>query len=592
MRSANATEPPSDSALRQVSALLGASRTGVIVLVVSSVLCGLCEAAILGTVAQAAGALVNGTRSVHADIGSIHVHETIGALLAIGFGLALARLALQAPLSILPARMAAGVGARLQAGLFSAYTRASWTEQSRDREGTLQELITNQTLQAAYGALSLTALLTAGITLAVLLFSALLLNAVAAVAVAGASIALLVVLRPLNQVTTGRARSMSQSQMDLASGVGQATRLAEETHVFGVAGAQREQMNGYVTTTKTFFYQAQMLGRLGPNLYQSAIYLLVVGGLALISAAHAGDVASLGAVVLLLVRAGSYGQQVQGSYQMLRQTLPFVERLRQAEQRYAASAPPSGERALDVVRSVAFENVSFAYTPGRPVLSDLTFEIAGGETIGIIGPSGAGKSTLVQLLLRLRAPDSGSYLVNGVSAEQFTADDWHTAVAYVPQEPKLLHASVAENIRYFRDVSDAAVEHAAQLARIHDDIVSWAEGYDTIIGPRADAVSGGQQQRICIARALVAQPTVLVLDEPTSALDPHSENLLQESLRSLQAGLTLFIIAHRMSTLEICDRVMVIEAGQVEAFDTAARLSRQNAYYRFASELASGTTTH
>jgi ABC-type multidrug transport system ATPase subunit len=191
----------------------------------------------------------------------------------------------------------------------------------------------------------------------------------------------------------------------------------------------------------------------------------------------------------------------------------------------------------------------------------------------------------VQLLLRLRTPSEGRYLVNGLPAEEFAEADWHERVAYVPQEPRLLHASVAENIRFFRDIDDDEVQRAGRLARIHEDIMSWADGYDTIVGPRADAVSGGQQQRICLARALVARPEVLVLDEPTSALDPTSESLIQESLMGLKQQLTLFIVAHRMSTLDICDRVMIIIDGKLTAFDTIELLQRNNTYYRSASKL-------
>ena len=207
---------------------------------------------------------------------------------------------------------------------------------------------------------------------------------------------------------------------------------------------------------------------------------------------------------------------------------------------------------LERVNTLAFDRVCFSYRAGRPVLTDITFKVDRGEVIGIIGPSGAGKSTLVQLLLQLRAPGSGRYLVNDLPAERFARDDWHRQVSYVPQEPRLLHASVADNIRFFRDLPEDDVERAAKLARIHDDIMSWADGYDTIVGPRADAVSGGQQQRLCLARALAARPEVLVLDEPTSALDPHSEALISESLLALRSELTLFIIAHRMSTLDMC----------------------------------------
>jgi ABC-type multidrug transport system fused ATPase/permease subunit len=222
------------------------------------------------------------------------------------------------------------------------------------------------------------------------------------------------------------------------------------------------------------------------------------------------------------------------------------------------------------------------------VLSDVSFEVTRGEVVGVIGPTGAGKSTLIQLLLQLREPKSGSYLVNGVPAARFVRADWHGRVVYVPQEPRLLHATVADNIRFDRDLEMPALERAARLAHIHDEIMSWENGYDTLVGPRADAVSGGQQQRLCLARALAARPEVLVLDEPTSALDPRSEARIQESLTELKQELTLFIIAHRMSTLDICDRVMVIIDGRLVAFDTIDLLKSENAYYRSASAFATG----
>jgi ABC-type multidrug transport system fused ATPase/permease subunit len=337
---------------------------------------------------------------------------------------------------------------------------------------------------------------------------------------------------------------------------------------------------------RTLSYRAQTVTRLGPNLYQSAIYALVLGALLLLAATNSGHIASLGAVVLLLLRAGSYGQQVQANYQQVKTALPFVERVDDAERRYQASLPVTGDRPLAAVRSLEFEHVSFSYTPGVPVLSDVGFTVAGGEAIGVVGPSGAGKSTLVQLLLQLRAPADGRYLVNGEPAMEYRLADWQTQFAYVSQEPRLLHASVADNIRFFRDLDQGDLERAARLARIHDDIMSWQDGYDSLIGPRADAISGGQQQRICIARALAARPTVLVLDEPTSALDPTSESLLQDSLVALKEQLTLFIVAHRMSTLDICDRVMVILDGHLDAFDTADRLRSQDGYYRAALSLS------
>jgi ABC-type multidrug transport system fused ATPase/permease subunit len=557
-------------------------------LMAASVVAGLTEAAILAAVAQAAAALVDGSRRVDTAVGPLHVNGSVATLFAATFALAVVRLVLQAPISILPARIVANAAATLQRNAFEAFSGASWAEKARDVEGHLQELLNNQVWQASQGSVAVTTLVSSALTLLALVLSALLLNVVAAAGVLALAILLFLLLRPLNQLGARRARAMSQAGMNLASGVGEAARLAEETQVFGVAAAQGRRIDQLIEQARDLYFRTQLLGRLVPNVYQSVVYLIVVAGLAGLYAANAGHVASLGAVVLLLVRAGSYGQQVQGSYLGVRQTWPYVERILEAERRYRANVPVTGDLRLSHVRALSFESISYAYTPGRPALSEISFEVTEGETVGIVGPSGAGKSTLVQLLLYLRAADEGRYLVNDVPVEQFSSGDWCARFAYVPQEPRLIHASVADNICYFRPLDHAAVERAARLARIHDDILTWSGGYDTIIGPRADAVSGGQQQRICIARALASQPEVLILDEPTSSLDPQSENLLQQSLLGLKSEITLFIVAHRISTLDICDRVMVITNGQLEAFDTIAHLKAQNSYYRYASMLATG----
>lgn len=573
------------SSLERIRYVLGDRLTAIAALVMTSTLSGLCEAAVLAIIAEGAGALVNGAHKVHASAGPLHATISIGTLLALAFGLAVVRLLLQLPLSQLPSRIAADVQANFQRDLFDAFTEASWGEQARDREGHLQELMTNQIFQAAIGALAATGLVTALLTLIVLVASALVVNVVAALAVLATAVVMFAALRPLNRVMGRWSSNLSQSQMNFATAVGQSTRLAEETHVFGVGAAQRTAMRIYIDASRGFFYRVQLLGRLTTSVYQSSIYLLVVGLLAVLAAASAGHVAALGAVVLLLIRAGSYGQAVQGTYQSLRAALPFIERVQETASRYSASSPITGKREFDEISSLVFDHVSFAYTPDRQVLREVSFTVEASEAIGIVGPSGAGKSTLMQILLQLRLPDQGAYLINGIPAAEFDRRDWHTRVAYVPQEPRLLHASVAENIRFFRDIDDESLVRAAKLARIHTDIESWSGGYNTKIGPRADAISGGQQQRICIARALVGNPAMLVLDEPTSALDPRSESLLQESLRALKEQFTLFVIAHRISTLDICDRVMVIIDGSLDAFDTEARLKLQDGYYRAALEL-------
>ena len=177
--------------------------------------------------------------------------------------------------------------------------------------------------------------------------------------------------------------------------------------------------------------------------------------------------------------------------------------------------------------------------------------------------------------------------MNGVLASEIDDRAWHRKVADLPQEPHLLNGTAAENIRFYRDwVDDSAIQRAAELAQIDADIVSWSEGYQTVVGQRANAISGGQRQRLCLARALAGVPELLFLDEPTSSLDLQSEHLIQESLQGLRGNLTLVVVAHRLTTLSLCDRVMVIRDGHLEAFAPADLLYDSNDFYRQAVDLA------
>jgi len=538
------------------------------------------EAGILAVVAQVAAALATGATTATVDLGPIHDGLPVDALLALGAALAVVRLALQAPISYFPARLGADVQARFRSRLIDAYSHAAWAEQAKDRDGHFQELVTAQVIRATQAAMQAALLLTALITFSTLVASALALDARAAAIVIVVSFALFAVLRPLTAMGVRQARALSIAELEHASGVSESSRLAEESHVFGVAVAQRARIDKLIEQARNSLFRMQLMSRLASNLYQSLIYVLLIAGLALVYVFTSGGVAALGAVVLLLVRAGAYGNQVQTYYQMLRQALPFVERLESAERRYRKSAPVHGRKRLSSIRTIAFDNVCFSYDPGRRALAHVSFEADAGEAIGIVGPSGAGKSTLAQLLLQLRMPTSGRYLVNGEAAASFSLSDWHRRVAYLPQSPGLMHASVADNITYLRDISSQDVRWAARLARIEDDILTWRDGYDTLVGPRADAVSGGQAQRICLARALAGRPRLLVLDEPTSALDPASERSIQASLERLKGSVTLVIIAHRMSTLDLCDRVMVMVDGSLAEVENRDVLSAEHLYSR------------
>lgn len=584
--SARRLEGPRVSSWRHLVELLRGRRWMAAAVVVVSVPAGLSESAVLVLVAEVAGAMVTRQARVHLVVGPLHASASIGRLLLIGAAVALARIALQGVLAYLPARVLADTQAALRRRLTEAFTRASWSVKSTEAESQLQELLTNQVVQATSAVSIALGLMTTAATLTVLVGSALVVGLVPALGVMGAGVALFAGLRPLAKVGSRRAKELSAAQESYAGAVSEATGLAEEAQVFGAGPAQERRLEGLADVIRRRYLFTSFLQMSVPGTYYGMVLLLLIGGLALLDANGGGRLVSLGAAVLLLVRAANYGQQLQGGYQSWKQTAPFLARLERAEATYRDGAVADGRRPVGKTPSITFERVCYSYGPGTPVLQEVSFEVKAGEAIGIVGPTGAGKSTLVQLLLGLREPTSGRYLIDGVTAVDLALAGSSGAFAYVPQEPRLLYASVADNIAFFRDIDRAAIEEAARLARIDGDIGTWPDGYDTLIGQRADAVSGGQRQRICLARALAGAPLALVLDEPTSSLDMHSESLVSDSLAGLRGRLTIFVVAHRLSTLAFCDRVMVMVDGRIEAFAPAEELGRTSGFYRRAVTLS------
>jgi ABC-type multidrug transport system fused ATPase/permease subunit len=545
-----------------LGSVIAGHRRSAAALLVTALFAGLTESTILALVAQAATALVEGSDQVVATLGPVQLDARIPTILAVAGGLAVVRLGLHVGVAYLPSRMAGDRQAQIRRELFDAYSRSEWATQADERDGHLQELLTNQIGQATQALNQTGNLFAAGSTFLTLVLSAFLLGPVVALVVLLTAACLAAGLRPLGRRARRHSAALSASLLGYAGAVGETVRLAEETYTFGVADAERGRVNARIDEARHHFVRQQFTSRLAQGVYQGLMILLLVGGLTILYASGTGQIATLGTVVLILVRASSYGQQVQVSWQVIQQAAPFLDRLADTEARYRAAATRSGDAPMPAGGALELQDVSFSYDRGSPVLTDVTLAVDAGTTTGVIGPSGAGKSTLVQLLLRMRHPSGGRLVLAGTPIEEISLEAWHRHVAYVPQEPRLLQATVAENIRFARDISDAEVERAARLAHIHDHILSMPQGYDTPIGQRADAVSGGQRQRICLARALAGAPTVLVLDEPTSALDAASEAAIRDSLLELRGALTMFIVTHQPSLLAVCDQVLRVDAGR------------------------------
>ncbi len=281
-----------------------------------------------------------------------------------------------------------------------------------------------------------------------------------------------------------------------------------------------------------------------------------------------GDIRS-GVVYLVLFYASTVSQELITSFQEIRNLVRGLGRAGKLVHLVSSEPEVIDEPgAADLVvteGSLRFEHVAFAYRPDRALLADFDLELRAGEHVGIVGPSGGGKSTVTRLVLRLMNAGGGRILIDGQDIAGCTQRSLRRAIAYVPQDPQMLHRSIAENIWYGLDGDPDLdrVREVAEAAFVDQFVEELPEGYATIVGERGLKLSGGQRQRVAIAQAMLKNAPILILDEATSSLDSNSERYVQDALWRLMAGSTALVVAHRLSTIAHLDRIVVVDKGRI-----------------------------
>ncbi len=398
--------------------------------------------------------------------------------------------------------------------------------------------------------------------------------------VAGA--VLLLFLQPVRTMTRKIADVASTAEKGMAHFISEHVLGVKTVKATGTEYAVFKKGTGFFDTLKRVLIRSSFVQSAGSAVVQPLALIFIASVFLYFHNVNAANLGAFLVLVYLIQKIFVYVEAGQSTLHAVYEKLPYATALLSfRDDLVAHQEKSSGTEPFSFSSDLSFKNVGFAYESGAAVLTNVDFTVRKGEMVGLIGPSGAGKTSVADLILRFFTATNGSVELDGVPVGQFNLSEWRHKVGYVSQDQFLLSDTVKNNIRFYDDsVSDEAIERALKMAHCKEFIDKLPEGIDTLVGERGVRLSAGQRQRIMLARVLAREPAMLILDEATSALDNESEKHVQQAIDDLRGKVTMFIIAHRLSTVTHVDNILVLKDGKIaESGSPEKLLADTNSYF-------------
>lgn len=505
------------------------------------------------------------TKVVQGFFSFLHVPFTMVYLVVFIALLFIAKALIQFVAKYVNIRTTAEYEERIRRDLFTKTFRAEWPYLMGQRSGYLERIMVNDVANGTSIILRANDLILLCTSLLVYLSVALSISVRVTLFTIFFGGGLFLAFRPFLAKTRRLAQKTALTEKETTHHIAETLSGAKLVKAFGVEDSIIKKGREYFQTLRetkirSGFYQ-YFLGQA----YEPVGFVFIVILFVFFRRMPGFDLVSFVAVIYLVEKAFLYMQSIQGNLYTINDAAPYLQAF--LDYRLVTEGRREGNdgsEPFSFSRKLAFDKLVFSYGEDRQILSGVSFQVKKGEMVGFVGSSGAGKTTIVDLLLRLFKPSSGKILMDGKPITEINLYDWRKNIRYVSQDIFLLNDTIENNIRFFdENISSDDITRAAKMANIHDFIVPLPEGYKTIVGERGVTLSGGERQRVALARALIRNPQILILDEATSSLDTKSEALVQKAIENLRGKTTVIIIAHRLSTVMNCDKLMVLEGGKI-----------------------------